>query len=188
MMGMDVLTDQQASPDNLTPTGWRWTLPRVLGFVAFLAMVLFWIYVFANGDSIAHPDTFEDPVFAEAAESVCANRQAAIAELPLATAAVDPAGRSELIDLGTEQLELMLVELDALRPPTDAIGAEGVVQWLKDYELYLNDRRAYSDILAGGDDPAFVLSGNDQGVRVTDMLRTFAEVNKMDSCAPSGDV
>ncbi len=179
-------TTDSDSFDGL-PTGWRWTLPRALGFLAFLLAVLFWIYVFANGDSIAHPDEFDDPVFVEAAETICAKRQAAIAEFPLATAAEDPVNRGELVALGTEQLALMVTELGELALPTDPKGADGVPQWLADYELYLNDRRRYSSVLATGDDPAFTISGNAQGVRVTDLLRTFAEVNEMDSCAPSGD-
>ena len=33
-----------------------------------------------------------------------------------------------------------------------------------------------SDILATGDDPPFLISGNDDGARITDLLTTFAEV------------
>lgn len=185
-------TDQrradQGYDGDTVPAGWRWTFPRALGVVAFLAMAVFWIWAFANRDSIAHPDTFDDPVFTEAAETVCAARQAAIAELPLATTVVDPEERSRLLDQGTEQLVLMIEDLRLLTPPTDPIGAAGVDQWLDDYGLYIQDRRTYADVLATGDDPPFLISGNDQGVRVTDMLGTFAEVNEMASCAPSGDV
>jgi len=65
--------------------------------------------------------------------------------------------------------------------------AIGVRQCLTDYELYLNDRRRYADVLATGESPPFTISPNAAGARVTDLLRTFAEVNAMDSCAPSGD-
>ncbi|MGZ0177272.1 MAG: hypothetical protein ACKVIQ_10415 [Acidimicrobiales bacterium] len=170
------------------PTGWRWSLPRVLGFAGFLAMLLFWIWAFANRDSIAHPDTFDDPAYVVAAESVCAPRQANIGDLPLATAAKNAIERGELLELGTIQLELMVAELGQVALPTDPKGADGVRQWLKDYELFLNDRRVYAEVLATGEDPPFLISGNDQGVRVTDLLTTFAEVNEMLSCAPSGDI
>jgi hypothetical protein len=170
------------------PTGWRWSFPRALGAAAFLVMALFWIWAFANRDSIAHPDTFDDPVYVAAAEGVCAPRQANISDLPLATAAENAVERGELLELGTIQLELMVAELGQVALPTDPKGADGVRQWLKDYELFLNDRRVYADILATGEDPPFLISGNDQGVRVTDLLTTFAEVNEMFSCAPSGDI
>jgi len=189
MAGMDTdVRNEYPRQEDMVPTGWRSTLPRVLGVIAVLVMAAFWIYVLSNGDSIAHPDEFDDPVYTQAAEEICAVRQAAIGDLPPATAAEDPFERSMLLEQGTEELEAMVAELRDLDPPTDPKGADGVVQWLDDYDLYLGDRHAYAEILAGGDDPPFVISGNDQGVRVTDMLTTFAEVNEMESCAPSGDV
>lgn len=192
MSAMDATANGQTAPrpsdDDVLPTGWRWSVPRFLGVAAFLGMAVFWAWALANGNSVAHPDEFDDPVFTEAAETVCAARQAAINELPLATAADTPQGRSELIELGTAQLDAMVNELSRLAPPTDPQGASGVEQWLADYQLYLNDRRRYADVLATGDDPPFVISGTAEGVRVTDLLTTFADVNNMRSCGPSGDV
>jgi len=188
MAAMDASTNGHARPDDVVPAGWRWTLPRALGFAAFLALTLFWIWAFANRDTVAHPDEFDDPIFVDAAESLCAERQAAIAELPLATAASDPINRGRLLGQGTVELVQMVSELRALDPPTDPKGADGVSQWLRDYETYLDDRRVYAEVLATGDDPPFLISANPDGVRVTDLLGTFAEVNSMSSCAPSGDV
>lgn len=190
--GVSVSTNGHVPTDrpseDTVPTGWRWTLPRALGFSAFLAMAVFWIYAFANTSSVEHPDAFEDPVYSAAAEAICAERQANIAEFPMATSATDPEARGPLIELGTAELELMVAELAALEPPTDPEGADGVIEWLDDYDLYLSDRRAYTEVLARGEDEPFLLSANDQGARVTDMLGTFAEVNNMASCAPAGDV
>lgn len=187
MAVMDASTNGHTANEELLAEKFRMTLPRALGFSAFLLMALFWIWVFINTDSIEHPDSFDDPVFTEAAEAICAKRQAAIAELPLATVVESAEERSELVKLGTEQLELMVAEVGQLTPPVDAVGAEGVSRWLIDYELYLNDRRRYADVLATGESPPFTISGTADGVRVTDLLRTFAEVNEMDNCAPSGD-
>ena len=192
MAVMDTSTNghpaEQDDDNDVLPSGWRLTLPRALGIAAFLAMAIFWIYAFANTNSIAHPDEFDDPVFSEAAESICAERQANIEALPLATVVENPVERADLIDLGTEQLELMVAEVAALDPPTVQQGADGVAAWLVDYELYLSDRNRYSALLRTGEDPAFTISGTADGVRVTDLLNTFAEVNNMRSCAPSGDV
>lgn len=188
MAGVDVSTNGHAPTEEDAPSGWRWYAPRVIGVTAFVFMVVFWIYVFANGSSIRHPDDFDDPAFSEAAEAVCAARQDAIAALPPATSAGSPAERSDLVDLGTDQLALMLDEVDNLAAPADPDGAAGLALWLDDYKLYINDRRAWADTLRSGEDAPFLVSGNDQGVRVTDMLITFAEVNDMASCAPSGDV
>ena len=161
---------------------------RVLGILVFLALIVFWIYVFANRSSVAHPDEFDDPTWLAAAESVCAERQAAIAELPNAASVSGAVERGELVALGTLELEDMVEDLHELGLPTDTQGAETVPKWLADYEIFLQDRRDWSDILLTGEDPPFLISGNANEVRVTDQLRTFAEVNDMPSCAPSGDV
>lgn len=175
--------------DSQVPEGWRWTLPRYLGMAAFLGMALFWIWAFANRDSIEHPNQFDDPVFQEAAEAVCAARQAELAELPLATAAEDPEERGVLLQQGTAILENMLDDLRDLGLPSDAEGATTIPLWLADYEIYMNDRRTYAEVLADGRDEAFLLSASESaGGRVTDVIDTYAEVNGMRSCAPSGDV
>ena len=185
----DTRTPRQRDDDNEVPEGWRWTLPRYLGMAAFLGMVLFWIWVFANGDSIDHPNQFDDPVYLEAAEAACAARQAELAELPLATAAEDPVERGQLLERGTAIIEDMLADLRALGLPSDPEGAEVIPLWLADYEVYMADRRAYAEVLAEGRDEAFLLSASESaGGRVTDVIGTVAEVNNMPSCAPSGDV
>ena len=176
--------------EDVAPEGWRVTLPRALGFSAFLAMALFWIWAFVNQDSIEHADVFNDPTFVAAAEEVCKARQDNIASLPLASAVDNPQERSDLINEASEQLRIMTDELAALTPPTDPKGADGVRQWLIDYDIYLADRQRYADLLATGEDPAFTISASagPDGGRVTDILTTFADVNGMRSCAPTGDV
>ena len=174
--------------DDGLPTGWRWMLPRGLGVLAALVFLGFWIYVFANGSSIPHPDEFDDPSFVEAAESLCAERQQAIIELGTPAAVENPQERAVLLRAATAELRQMVSELDALGEPADPIGASGVPMWLSDYEIYLQDRDNYAELLEAGEDPAFIISGNAQGVRVTDLLTTFAVVNNMESCGPSGDV
>ena len=147
----------------------------------------FWVWAFANRDSIAHPDTFDDPVFTVAAESICSRFQANIAEFPLAASVDGPIERAGLIRLGTAELEAMVAELRALELPTDAKGNASVPQWFADWDLYLSDRHSYTETLAAGNDDPFLLSLNQNGARVTDALGTFAEVNTMASCSPSGD-
>ena len=164
------------------------TLGRVLGVIAFIAITIWWIYVFANGSSVEHPDDFEDASWTADAELICEARQQAILDLPTATSAATPQARADLVDLATAELGRMLREIDALGLPATDKGAQIVPRWLTDYELYLQDRRNWAAVLRTGDDPPFLVSGTADGVRVTDLLTTFAEVNEMPSCAPSGDV
>lgn len=189
---MDVSTNGHTGPGpehgELAPGGWKSTLVRGLGVLAFLAMVGFWIWAFNNRDSIAHPDTFDDPVYTEAAEGLCAKRQTVIAEIPATISVSDPVARGELVAQRTAQLELMLGDLAALPSPTDPKGADGVVRWLADYDLYLSDLRDYQQALEAGEDPQFLLSATSGGARVTDVIGTYAEVNNMVSCTPKGEI
>ena len=163
------------------------TIGRVLGVLAFVVITVWWIYVFANGSSVEHPDDFDDAAWTTEAEAVCAARQQAILDLPNAASVSTPQERADLVELATAELDQMVRELAALGPPATSKGAEIVPQWLADYEIYLQDRRNWTEVLRTGDDPPFLISGNADGVRVTDLLGTFAEVNEMRSCAPAGD-
>lgn len=160
---------------------------QILGIMAFIVTVVFWIYVFSNRDSVDHADEFDDAAWSSAAEAVCVEHQTAIAELPSAASVDTPEQRAELVSQGTAMLEEMLAGLHALGLPSDPKGAETAPHWLDDYELYLQDRRDWTEVLRQGDDPPFTISGNAQGVRVTDLLETYAEVNAMPSCSPSPD-
>lgn len=188
MVGMDVRNTGYEPSDDRLPQGWRFWAPRTLGVAAFLAMAIVWIYVFANRGTIPHPDEFDDPVFSSAAEAVCADYQGTIAALPLATSIRSAVERAPLIAAGTVELEAMVADLAELTPPANAKGEAGVARWLEDYELYLDDRRRYADVLSSGEDPPFLVSATEDNVRVTDLLGTFAEVNNMASCGPSGDL
>ena len=190
MASMDAESNGDVPDDFYLPSGWKGNLWRGLGVTAVIGMIVFWIFAFSRTDSVPHADEFDDPAFVEAAVAVCTPRQAAIAELPLATTVDNPFDRAELVDAGTAELQQMIDELAELAPPSDPQAADGVVKWLRDYEVYLDDRRNYSALLNTGESPAFVLSSSaDQdGVRVTDLLTTFAEVNEMEVCGPSGDV
>lgn len=176
-------------PDEVDelPDGWHWSVYRVLGIAAFLIIAIFWIWAFANRDSIPHPDEFDDASFVSAAEAICAPRQAEIASYVNPTTLDRPEERAELVQAGTEQLEQMIAELKALPLPADAQAAATIPRWIADYELYLQDRRDWTEDLFAGEDTPFTISGNEDGVRVTDLVQTFAEVNGMDSCAPSQD-
>jgi len=178
----------QPPAEFLAPKGFKFTVFRVLGVIAFLLMALFWIWAFNNRDSVPHADEFDDPAYTEAAEAICSKRQATIREFPLATEVDNPIDRGLLVERGTAELEAMVAELKMLPLPSAEKGAEAVPQWLADWDLYLTDRVAYTEVLATGSDPAFLLSANPGGARVTDAIQTFAEVNQMASCSPSGDV
>jgi len=176
--------DHLPSPDDVDKSPLFW---RVLGVASVLALCVFWIWAFANRGSIAHPDEFGDAAWRASAEAGCVVRQDAIAALPNPVSVDTPEERGQLVATATAELEAMIEGLHQLGLPDDPQGADTVPRWLGDYELYLQDRRNWTEILLTGQDPPFLISGNADGVRVTDLLETFAEVNQMASCAPSPD-
>lgn len=208
----DLLPDQGVFGDHSTPPSAfdeseppRRSIWQYLGVAGFLLMALLWIWIFAiRGRGLPHPDELGVPAanaaaeditrdertalnFITEAEAVCATAQAEISQLPLAAGADDFNERAAILDQATERLDLMVNELGSLATPTEDGEAFIVGEWIKDYYQFLDDRRAYSDVLRTGDDPPFVISARD-GRRVTNYIVTFAEVNNMFSCVPPGDV
>ena len=71
----------------------------MLGVLAFVVITVWWIYVFANGSSVEHPDDFDDAAWTTEAEAVCAARQQAILDLPNAASVSSPQERADLVPL-----------------------------------------------------------------------------------------
>lgn len=180
--------DVDYGDDIHPPPGWRWNIARVLAAIVVGAMAIFWIVVFITDPEISHPDEINDPVFSESAEAVCASALERIGELPPAQRAESPEERGVVLDLATDELDTMIRGLSEVEPPEDPEAADIVEQWLADYAVYSTDRRDYAADLRAGLDTDFRISGNDDGVRITDLIDTFAAVNAMESCRPPGDV
>lgn len=195
-----------SGPEFIEP-GFKVTAWRALGIAAFLLMAAFWIWAFAvRGMGTAHPDELNLPASSEPAdleaastdqraalqflnesEAICAEAQARIRELPFASSAETLTVRAGILDDATVILQQMVADLGTVDKPTEATENYAAGEWLFDYDQFLDDRRAYSDLLRDGQDPAFEISARD-GRRVTDYIVNFAEVNRMFSCIPPGDV
>src|SRR4051794_28693101 len=72
-----------------------------------VASFLFWIYALSGLAKRDPPDSLQRPDFAERAEPRCATTAAAVAELPPAQTARDPAERADTVDAGTRLLRAM---------------------------------------------------------------------------------
>lgn len=182
------------------PAGWSWSGWRYLAALVVIAMVAFWSWAFIFDPSVDHPDDLTSDLAADhpdhiaaveyttAAEAICAAALDDISALPVASAARDFAERADQIDLGTDRFDQMLDELDALPLPGTEQGDLVMTGWLSDYRVFMEDRRDYADELRSGVDPPFLISGNEEGVRITDLIDTVADVNDMESCRPGADV
>ena len=159
----------------------------VAGVALFLA---FWTYAlfFASKDA---ENRIADRAWAQRAEVICQaadGQREALADLrPLE--GDDPAmlrERAAIVDRATDVIETMLDDVVGVRPADDK-GRAIVPLWEGDYRTYLDDRRAYADLLRTGADEPFRETAVD-GIPISDKVATFAGDNEMPSCSPPTDL
>lgn len=191
---------------EIPDAGFAWSTARVLGAMAFGLMAIFWTWAFIRGTGVPHPDELDLPrsesaadiaaaspdqraalTFLNTSEAICAAAQADIATLPLAITAESFDARADVVDEATGRLARMVDDLMQVDKPTEANEHMITTEWLGDYDRFLGDRREYAATLRTGIDPPFLISARD-GRRITDYIVNFAEVNRMYSCVPPGDV
>lgn len=153
---------------------------RIAALLALLAAVVFWTWAlfFASKDSI---NKIDDRAWAERAEEICAITKVDLAELEL-QASSELEVRAALVVESTDLLAAMLDEVVA-QTPTDEKGQAIVPDWEADYRVLLDDRYAYAERLAAGEDGPFLETAVD-GVPITERIETFAGDNEMASCSP----
>jgi len=164
-----------------TPT-WK----RVLVVAFCLAVVAFWIYVFATGPEENTASKINDAAFTEAAEVRCATAQAAIELLPPAHTATSPQDRAAVLAEANVLVDDMVRDLRGITPTAEKPRAL-VVQWLDDYEAYAEARHIHAAALARGEDPQFAVPA-EGGLPLTRQMDAFAELNEMTSCEVPQDV
>ena len=179
-------------PDADRPGGNQRWLPKSrtsagVAVAALAVMAGFWIWAFSPLAPSGHPDVLYDVVFTHDAEEICARTVAAANRLPGAAEATGPEDRARQIQASTPLYGEMVAELRARAD--DVVGADTDLldAWFADWGTYLDDRRAYAEILAGGSDPPFTVTARD-GDAVTSYIDIFADVNSMPSCATPEDV
>jgi len=123
------------------------------------------------------------------AELRCAQMLRDLAEVPRAQTATTFAERADITDQGTDIVEATIDDIDATADPTETNDAAISNAWIEDYRVLIADRRNHAERVRGGyDGPLELSASRAEGVRVTRLLRTFAEVNSMYSCVPPDDV
>lgn len=154
------------------------------------ALAVMWVYalVFASKEAV---NKIDDEAWAARAEVRCAAaKQERMALIDLrrfdAPGAGGLVGRAALVDLATDTIERMLVDISETMP-TDPKGMAIVPLWLDEYRTYVGDRRAYADQLRRGDNAPFAETAF-EGLPLAERLATFAGDNRMPSCAPPIDL
>lgn len=155
-----------------------------------VALVAFWgwafVYQLTNQGERDMPDRLDDLSWTPAADQVCRAAADRVAELPQAFEAATAAERADVIDAATAEYDRMLLELESIAP-TDGDAGRLVDEWLADYRVFLDDRRAYADQLRA-DPMARFLVTEKYGSHITAPIDRFARVNEMEACMSPLDV
>ena len=160
----------------------------VVSFVAIWGYVMYLTFFVGRAEP---RDRMDDRRFAAAAEETCAESVAVFESLPFANETGSPEERADLLDEGTDELEVMVTRLEGLVPPRDADEAVAVERWLEDYRTFVQDRREYAEAQRDPSNERY-----DQPFAVTDrggfqidvLIDDFAGINYMTSCETPNDV
>ncbi|HYI61077.1 MAG TPA: hypothetical protein VEW93_04670 [Acidimicrobiales bacterium] len=176
-----------APPDGAGPGGPRhgFTVGRVLGVAAMLAVALFWLWIFSGAPAKQNPDRLDDRRWVERAEAACATTMARI-DTREAVGRRSRVQRADDIDTSSAELRALLDGL-ADPPPASAGDREVVERWLADWRDLLGDRDAYAAAIRTDPDARFVTTEKFNDPLDT-VVEIFADVNDMPSCGPAGDV
>jgi len=163
---------------------------RAIVATAIVLIIAMWVYAlfFASKVSI---NKFEDRKWAVRAQERCLvarEERKSLSDYRV----VDSLGkdalaeRADLIDLATDTIESFVKEF-RLTLPSDPKGRELVGLWLDDYEIYIADRREFSNNLRAGINERFSETPI-EGLPISEKIATFAADNEMSYCKPPIDL
>ncbi len=156
----------------------------VIGFAAFWIWALF----FASKESV---NKIGDEAWAERAQGICETadqEREGLVDMRRVDES-DPAmvaERGEIVGRATDIVERMLDDVVAVAP-TDAKGRALVPEWEADYRTYIENRRAFVELLRSGENGVFTENAVD-GIPISEKLARFAADNLMADCAPPIDL
>ena len=163
---------------------------RTIVATAIALIIAMWVYAlfFASKESV---NKFGDRSWASSAQERCLvarEQRKSLSDYRI----VDSLGqdalveRAALIDRATDTIESFVKEFRD-RLPTDAKGRELVGLWLNDYEIYIADRREFSNNLRAGVNEQFAETPI-EGLPISEKIATFAADNEMSFCKPPIDL
>lgn len=163
------------------------TVGRVLTVVAVLVMVGFWAWILSGAPRRANPDRVADRRYVASLAGRCRAAGRSIDALPAAADTRTAAERADVVDQATSILTRLVdrIEGDAPRSGDDAKRITG---WVRDWRIYLRDRREYASRLRVDEQTKFLLDPNRAGDPIDRPIKNFADINDMPACDPPGDV
>ena len=95
--------------------------------------------------------------------------------------------KADIVEKATDSLERAIDEISK-DSPADAKGKELVPQWLKDYRVYIADRRLFIEALRSATTRPYFAESEVEGVPISERLGKFARENDMKTCQPPLDL
>jgi hypothetical protein len=95
--------------------------------------------------------------------------------------------KAGLVDKATDALEIAIntIEKDI---PADAKGKAIVPDWISDYRIYIENRRAFAEKLRTATRRPFFSETEVDGVPISERIGKFARENEMKACQPPLDL
>jgi hypothetical protein len=166
-------------------------LVRVLLSVICAGIFAMWVYAFgfASKESFNKIGDEAWKARSEARCKVAENERFALQDLTEMKAS-DPQAlkkKADIVEKATDSLE-RAIDAISKDSPTDAKGKELVPQWLKDYRVYIADRRLFIKALRTATTRPYFAESEVEGVPISERLGKFARENDMKTCQPPLDL
>lgn len=162
----------------------------VISFVCGL-VALMWVYafIFAPRESI---NKIKDTAWQKRSQQTCLvaeNKRFALQDLTAMSPTDETALKKKavIVDLATDSVEIAINTI-AKDIPTDVKGKAIVPDWIKEYRLYIQNRRQFADALRTATRRPFFSENEIEGVPVSERLGKFARENEMKACQPPLDL
>lgn len=173
------------------PTRKRTIVVRVLLGLVSVGIAAFWIWALFFPQTKQSVAKIDDESWTVRAEQIC--RAANVKRDELADLRrIDEVGpgalseRADLIDSATDIIEQMVEDVVAERP-SSATDIALIDSWTSYYMQWIEDRRIYTDVLRGGDNPPFAETMVD-GSPISEFINDFTVANRMKPCSAPTDL
>jgi hypothetical protein len=106
---------------------------------------------------------------------------------------LDPTSRADLnkkadiVTIATDSLEAAIDDIEA-DVPSDPKGKAIVPEWIREYRIYLEDRRDFIEALRTAERRPYFAETEIEGVPVSERIGKFARENDMRTCQPPLDL
>lgn len=162
----------------------------LLGVISF-GIAAFWVWALFFPQTKQSVAKLDDEDWTVRAEQICRNANLERDELA-DLRRIDEVGdgalaeRADLIDRATDIIDKMVTDIVAQRP-TGATDAALVDSWSAYYRQWIEDRRAYTEVLRTGENPPFAESMVD-GSPISEYINDFTIANRMKPCSAPTDL